>query len=140
MKYFPEPRRLYLTFIAVLLMQVAAAQNLSFLRESPFGWMDEADQQILTAAVDELLEEPDDTVKDWSNPDSTARGRLKVFDTHEDYGTTCRNIKMRIEAKGRKDGGVVRLCKAQDGAWKFAPDPRIGSGRGVGQIEVYLIV
>lgn len=105
----------------VLASLPVSAQNLSFLRESPFGWMDEADQQILTAAVDELLEEPDDTVKDWANPDSTALGRLKVFGTHEDYGTTCRNIKMRIESKGRKDGGVVRLCKAEDGVWKFAP-------------------
>ena len=109
--------------LASALMQagVVAAQNMSFLRESPIGWMDEADQQILTAAVDELLEEPDGTVKDWVNPDSTAQGRLKVFDTHEDYGTTCRNIKMHIEAKGRKDGGIVRLCKANDGSWKFAP-------------------
>ena len=84
--------------------------------------MDEADQAVLTAAVDALLEQPDETVVDWANPDTTAQGRLKVFETHEDYGTVCRNIKMRIEAKGRKDGGIVRLCKAEDGAWKFAPN------------------
>jgi surface antigen len=110
-----------LTAIVFLQAGLAGAQNLSFLRESPIGWMDEADQAVLTAAVDALLEQPDDTIVDWANPDSTAHGRLKVFETHEDYGTTCRNIKMRIEAKGRKDGGVVRLCKADDGKWKFAP-------------------
>jgi len=112
---------LYLLGTALLQVGTAGAQNISFLRESPIGWMDEADQAVLTAAVDELLEQPDDTVTDWSNADASAHGRLKVFGTHEDYGTTCRNIKMHIEAKGRKDGGVVRLCKAEDGKWKFAP-------------------
>ena len=110
-----------LTAVVFLQAGFAVAQNLSFLRESPIGWMDEADQAILMAAVDALLEQPDETVVDWANPDTAAQGRLKVFETHKDYGTTCRNIKMRIEAKGRKDGGIVRLCKAEDGSWKFAP-------------------
>ena len=100
---------------------VSLAQNMSFMRESPIAWMDDSDKAVLEAAVDALLEQPDGTVSDWSNEDATAQGRLKVFDTHEDYGTTCRNIKMLIEAQGRKDGGVVRLCKAADDSWKFAP-------------------
>jgi len=115
-------KRLALMVVSSTLFCAAvSAQNILFLRESPIGWMDELDQQILVAAVDDLLEQPDDTVTDWSNPDTDAHGRLKVFDTHEDYGTTCRNMKMLNEAKGRREGAVVRLCKAEDGSWKFAP-------------------
>lgn len=99
----------------------ASAQNLNFLRESPIGWLDESDQAILEATIDALLEAPDGTTTDWLNPETGAHGRIQVMDTHQDFGTTCRRMKMRNEAKGRKGGGTYRLCQAEDDTWKFAP-------------------
>ena len=108
---------LTLTLVSVSL----SAQNLNFLRESPIGWLDEQDRAILTATIDAVMEAPDGTTTDWLNPETDSKGRLQVTDTHEDFGTTCRRLRMRNEAKGRKAGGTYRLCLAPDGQWRFAP-------------------
>ena len=109
-------------FITAFVSIPAGAQNLSFLRESPIAWLDDNDEAILRATIDAVLEAPDGTTTDWQNPETGANGRVQVLDTEEAYGTTCRRIKMRNEAKGRKGGGTYRLCLADDGRWKFAPN------------------
>lgn len=96
------------------------AQNLNFLRESPIAWLDDNDEAILRATIDAVLEAPDGTATDWQNPATGANGRVQVVDTHEAFGTTCRRLTMRNEARGRKGGGTYRLCLAKDGNWKFA--------------------
>ena len=98
------------------------AQNLNFLRESPIAWLDDNDEAILRATIDSVLEAPDGTATDWQNPATGAKGRVQVLDTHEAYDTSCRRIKMRNEAKGRKSGGTYRLCRSDDGRWRFAPN------------------
>ena len=113
------------TLLALLLISgalPATAQNMSFLRKSPVAWMDEKDQAILRAAMDDVLAAPDGTGKDWNNPETGSFGRVEVLDTHADMGTTCRNIRMRNEAGGRKGAGNYRLCRADDGTWRFAPN------------------
>ena len=105
---------------ALLLGSGALAQNTMFMRDSPIAHLDEQDRQILRNTINKLLESPDGTVTDWSNPDTGSSGRVKVLDTHEDFNTVCRSIRARNEARGRKADGVYRLCKAEDGSWKFA--------------------
>ncbi|MCP4001070.1 MAG: hypothetical protein GY727_09190 [Gammaproteobacteria bacterium] len=97
------------------------AQNTMFLRESPIAHLDKQDRKILHQTINEILNSPDGTVMDWSNPKTGSNGRVKVLDTHKDLGTVCRNIRARNEARGRKADGIYRLCKAKDGSWKFAP-------------------
>ena len=111
-------------------IMTASAQNLLFLRESPIAWMNDADEAILRATIDAVLAAPDGTTTDWLNPETGSHGRVQVTDTHEDFGTTCRRLRMRNEASGRKGGGNYRLCLSTDGQWKFAPytDPSQPSG------------
>ena len=108
---------LTLTLVSVSL----SAQNLNFLRESPIGWLDDQDRAILRATIDAVMAAPDGTTTDWLNPETGSTGRLQVLDTHEDFGTTCRRLRMRNEAKGRKAGATYRLCLSADGQWRFAP-------------------
>ena len=100
---------------------VATAQNTTFLRESPIAWLDDNDEAILRATIDAVLAAPDGTTTDWLNPETGSKGRIQVLDTHEDFGTTCRRLRMRNEARGRKGGGNFRLCLSEDGQWRFAP-------------------
>ena len=112
-----------------LLGSTVLAQNTMFMRDSPIAHLDEQDRKILRNTIDELLKSPDGTVMDWSNPDTGSNGRVKVLDTHEDLDTVCRNLRARNEARGRKADGTYRLCKAEDGSWKFAA-PASASDQG----------
>jgi surface antigen len=103
-------------------MTTASAQNLNFLGKSPLAGMDKQDQAILRQTIDAVLLAPDGTTTDWLNTVTGSRGRVQVIDELQDFGTTCRHIRMRNEARGRVDGGVYRLCLAKDGKWKFAPN------------------
>ena len=105
---------------AVLTGSITLAQNTMFLRNSPIAHLDEQDRKILRETIEEVLESPDGTVLDWSNPDTGSHGRVKVLDTHEDLDTICRNLRARNQARGRQADGIYRLCKAADGSWKFA--------------------
>jgi surface antigen len=105
---------------AVLTGGSTLAQNTMFLRNSPIAHLDEQDREILRETIEEVLESPDGTVLDWSNPDTGSHGRVKVLDTHEDLGTICRNLRARNQARSRQADGIYRLCKAADGSWKFA--------------------
>jgi surface antigen len=111
---------LIFSLVLVMLSTGAIAQNTMFLRDSPIAHLNEQDRQILRQTLNELIESPDGTVMDWSNPDTDSKGRVKVLDTHEDLGTVCRSLRARNEARGRKADGTYRLCKAEDGSWKFA--------------------
>jgi surface antigen len=108
--------------LALLLTTLAAsAQNVLFLRDSPIAWMDDTDEAILRETIEAVLAAPDGTVTDWLNPETGSKGRVQVTDTDQDFGTTCRRLRMRNEASGRKGGGNYRLCLSKDGQWRFAP-------------------
>ena len=98
------------------------AQNLGFLSKAPIAEMNEADQAMLRAAVNEALNDrPDGETLEWQNPDTGTGGTITVVDTHADYGTTCRTIRTATEAGGRSGAGIYRLCRAEDQTWQFAP-------------------
>jgi surface antigen len=126
MKFFST---VIIVLSTMLLSAGAIAQNTMFLRDSPIAHMNEQDRQILRQTIDELLKSPDGAVTDWSNPETGSHGRVKVLDTHDDQGSVCRNVRARNEARGRKADGIYRLCKAEDGSWKFAA-PLSASDRG----------
>lgn len=114
-KHFPA------ALSALLLTTVVAqAQNTMFLRNSPIAHLDDKDRQILRATIEQVLEEPDGTLIEWSNPDSGSNGRIKVLDTRDDGSLLCRNVRARNISHGRQADGIYRLCKDEQGKWRFA--------------------
>jgi len=103
-------------------VSAAFAQNTMFLRESPIAHLDEKDRMILRQTIEQALESPDGTVIEWANPDSGSFGRVKVLDTQMigPDQNTCRNIRARNEAHGRKADGIYRLCQDKDDNWRFS--------------------
>ncbi len=107
---------------ALGIVTTAAAANTWFARESAVAYMTDEDQALLTSTMNDLLDnQPDGTTVRWKSPDSDASGRLAVGKTHQDYGTTCRLIKMENTAKGVTGAGKYRLCKDDQSVWRFAP-------------------
>ena len=109
-----------LILLIALATNTALAQNTMFLRNSPVAHLDEADREMLSAAIREVIASPDGTTLDWNNPDTGSKGRIKVLDTHEAFDTTCRNLRSRSVARGRQAEGIYRMCKQADGTWRFA--------------------
>ena len=91
--------------------------SISEMRKSRSEHQDRTDPK-----VGAVLVAPDGTKTDWLNTATGNRGKVQVIDKHQDFGTTCRHIRMRNEAAGRVNSDVYRLCLATDGNWKFAPN------------------
>lgn len=117
-------RLIIFSLLAVLGVGPVLAQNTMFLRRSPIAHLNEDDRQMLRETINQLLESPDGTVMDWENPDTGSGGRVKVLDTEEVDGMTCRNIRARNQARGRQADGVYRLCQDETGTWRFATADR----------------
>jgi len=100
----------------------ALAQNLNFLNRAPIAQMTGADQDLLSAAINEALNDAaDGEVVEWRNPETEAGGTITVLGTDKDYGTICRTLRTATEAGGRTGAGNYRLCRAEDRTWRFAP-------------------
>lgn len=116
---------------ALILLSVLGAtqaQNIGFLIRGPVADLSPEEQDMLREAFARALNEAADSeTVEWENPESGHAGRIEVLDTHEDYGTTCRTVRTWTTAGGREGGGIYRLCKADDGSWRFAPARRSAS-------------
>ena len=114
--------------IALLLVCVApivTAQNILFLHRGPVAYLSSADQDLLRDAFRKALNESaDNETVEWSNPNTGHSGSIEVLDTHEDFDTTCRTVRISTQAGTREGRAVHRLCKADDGRWAFAPERR----------------
>ncbi len=108
--------------MTALLAGPAEAQNYGFLRRMPIAYLTEADRALLSENLGKAMNELGDGESvTWTNPDTQSTGTISVRETHEDYGTQCRSFRMSLEAKGRSGAGTYRMCRADDGSWKFAP-------------------
>lgn len=114
------PIRVSFVLAGLLFVATAIAQNTMFLRQSPIAHLDDEDRKILRATIEQALESPDGTLIEWDNPNSGSNGRVKVLDTIEENGMTCRNVRARNESRGRQADGIYRLCKDENGQWRFA--------------------
>jgi surface antigen len=130
------PIRLLAAFlIAVLFSGNTLAQNTMFLRNSPIAHLDDQDREILRDTIDKALTSADGTVIEWENAESGSRGRVKVLDTTNEQGMVCRSLRARNEAHGRKADGIYRLCKADDGEWRFASPAQSSADNSTPAIE-----
>ena len=100
----------------------AVGQNIGCLTKGPITYLTDVDRALLkTTLIDALDNKADGETIEWSSPDSDSHGTIQMRDTHEDYGTTCRSIKTETKASDLSGGGIYRLCKSDDGSWRFAP-------------------
>ena len=109
--------------ISLVLMAVPLlAQNAWFLNSAPVAYLTDEDIEILLSTLQSALnEQPDGDSVNWSNLNTGHSGSIKLLDTHPDYDTTCRQLEIVNQAAGRSGRGTYRMCKADDGKWKFAP-------------------
>jgi surface antigen len=106
----------------LLLAFATGAQNIGFLKRSAASELTREDEVYLQEALRQALEEtPDKQQVDWKNPENGHFGNIRLLDTHEDFDTTCRTIRIFTSAGGREGGGRFRLCLADDDSWRFAP-------------------
>ena len=113
-----------LTAIAsiVIVTVPSHAQNTSFLRSAPVAYLTDEDVEILLSTLQAAMnEQPDGETVTWENSQTGHSGVMNISNTHPDYDTTCRQVEMANEAAGRTGRGTFRMCKADDGKWKFAP-------------------
>ncbi len=97
------------------------ALNLMFLKRGPVANLTDTDKQLLLNVLTRTLQDAQDgEVVEWHNPDTGHHGDFRVLDTHEDFGTICRNVLIRTFAGGLEGGGRYRLCKRADDDWRFA--------------------
>jgi surface antigen len=98
------------------------AQNTSFLKSAPVAYLNDEDVEILLSTLQAAMnEQADGETVTWTNSNTGHSGVISITNTHPDYDTTCRQVEMANQAAGRTGRGTFRMCKADDGKWKFAP-------------------
>lgn len=109
----------------------AFAGNLGFLSKSAEGKFNDDDVRILqTTALSLLNSGTLGQSQDWSNPNSTAHGTIKimkVFKSAEGY--SCKSLRVENSATGLHNQGTFPVCEINPGDWKIytqaksAPNP-----------------
>ncbi len=109
--------------IGLVMMAVPIhAQNTAFLRSAPVAFLNDEDVEILLSTLQAAMnEQPDGSTVTWTNAKTGHSGVINITNTHPDYDTTCRRVEMANQAAGRTGRGTFRMCKADNGKWKFAP-------------------
>jgi surface antigen len=118
-------------FPALLFLAALAAPSpamalnwVPLMKNTPFERFDDEDlEMFLSTARKTLNEAPDNQTVTWKNPDTKAGGDFTVLKTWQQDGRTCREIRVRTQADGRKGHSVVDTCKV-DTKWKLIGAPR----------------
>ncbi len=115
---------LIVCLITVLLLAAphgASAASLGFLSKSAEGKFNDEDVRILRATALSLLK---DGVlgqsQDWSNPNSTAHGTLKIVKVFQSTeGFSCKSLRVENLASGLRNLATYSVCEVQPGDWKI---------------------
>ncbi len=99
----------------------AHAQLWSWATETAISRFTPEDIDLLKAtAADALNNHPDDTELTWKNADTGHSGSVKVFDTKEVSGQTCRQVFIQNNAKTIKGSAQYFVCQQEDGKWQVS--------------------
>jgi len=115
--------------LAALLLLAAAGPAMALnwvplLKNSPAERFEEDDlQMFITAARKAVNETPDNQTISWENPDTKAHGDITVLKSFEKDGKTCKRVRVRNEAGGRKASSVVDACKV-GARWRLIGAPQ----------------
>jgi surface antigen len=117
-------RKVFL-LLALAASPAAFALNwVPLLKNSPAERFDEEDLQLfLVTARKTVNEAPDNQTVTWENPDTKHHGDFTILKTFEKDGRTCKRVRVRNEADGRKASNVVDACKVGD-KWRLIGAPQ----------------
>ena len=114
----------------VLLLALAASPAalalnwVPLLKNSPAERFDDEDLQLfLVTARKAVNEAPDNQTVSWENPDTKHHGDFTILKSFENDGRTCKRVRVRNEADGRKASSVVDACKVGD-KWRLIGAPQ----------------
>jgi len=118
-------------FFVPLLVALAAASPAAMalnwvpiLKNSPAERFDDEDLQLfLKTARKTVNEAPDNQTVSWENPDTKHHGDFTILKTFQKDGRTCKQLRVRNEADGRKASSVVDACQV-DGKWRLISAPQ----------------
>jgi surface antigen len=100
------------------------AANVWFAKDMPISQMTDADIAIMSAAIEQTLDDADDgATQHWRNPETDAGGALTPLSTSEDGGMLCRQLEIANQAKGKSARSVFDYCRQADGSWKLRSGP-----------------
>jgi surface antigen len=108
---------------ALLLLAFAPAgaqSNLSFLKNTPLAYFNEADSKMQRAATNEVLQGTEDgTHKEWANPDTGNGGTVTLVTSFSaPDGRACKQLSIENHTKSMANTTVLSVCKGTDGRWK----------------------
>lgn len=110
--------RLALLLAAIAATAPASAQSMGAMKDGPIARFTEQDMQLFTKTLNGVLDDgADDEVRSWSNPDTKARGEVKVIKSFERAAAPCRRVAIKNEAKGRSASSQTNFCKQSTGKW-----------------------
>ena len=103
----------------------AAALNwIPLMKNTAFERFDEDDLEMFIQNGRKALNTaPENQVMSWENPDTKAGGDFTVLKTWQKDGRTCKQVRVRTHASGRKGNSVVSACKI-DNKWKLIGAPQ----------------
>jgi surface antigen len=111
---------LVLVFASIAVPLTVHASNMRFLEFSPSAFFTEKDWELLRTAARDLLDNhKDGESMSWKNEESGYNGKLTVLNTYEDFGTTCRRLKVFSDAIEVSATRLVNMCKNKEGVWKI---------------------
>ena len=118
-------RALLVVLLALVATTQARALNwVPLLKNSPAERFDEEDLQLfLTTARKTVNEAPDNQTVSWENPDTKHHGDFTILKSFEKDGQTCKRVRVRNEADGRRASSVVDACKVGT-KWRLIGAPQ----------------
>lgn len=109
--------------LAVASPPAIALNWVPLLKNSPGERFDEEDLQLfITTARRVVNEAPDNQTVSWENPDTKHHGDFTILKSYEKDGRSCKRVRVRNEADGRKATSVVDACKVE-GRWRLIDAP-----------------
>ena len=113
--------------LVTILVAAAPAMALNWvplLKNSPAERFDEEDLQLFLATARKTVNEaPDNRTVSWENPDTKHHGDFTILKSFEKDGRTCKRVRVRNEADGRKASSVVDACKV-GAKWRLIGAPQ----------------
>ena len=123
-----QQRMLICGALIALLASLAAGPALALnwvplLKNSPGERFDEEDLQIFIVTARKVVNEaPDNQTVSWENPDTKHHGDFTILKTFQKDGRTCKRVRVRNEADGRKASNVIDACQV-GGKWRLIGAP-----------------
>lgn len=109
----------------LLLMPLAVlpvhAIGMRYLEDAPFVKFSEQDKQLYLDALHRFLDSAEDGGEtEWQNAETGSGGQIRIKNTFERDGLTCRRVWVTNHAGEETGAGTYVFCKSEDGTWKVA--------------------